>query len=87
MTAPRNETPSQAQPTGNLRTMDRLYSMRALCPEAEARRLDRQAHSGAEKPETKPRPEMSGPMAEYMNLHRHSIARAALIKSVINIGF
>ncbi len=26
------------------------------------------------------KPEMSGPMAEYMNLHRHSIARAELIK-------
>lgn len=26
------------------------------------------------------RPEMSGPMADYMNLHRHSIARAELIK-------
>jgi len=49
-------------------------------PEAEARRLDRQAQNGTEKPDTKPRPEMSGPMAEYMNLHRHSIARAALIK-------
>ncbi len=49
-------------------------------PEAEARRLDRQAQSGTEKPNTKPRPEMSGPMAEYMNLHRHSIARAALLK-------
>jgi len=26
------------------------------------------------------KPEMSGPMADYMNLHRHSIARAELIK-------
>jgi len=26
------------------------------------------------------KPEMSGPMSEYMNLHRHSIARAELIK-------
>ncbi|MDB2438769.1 ParB/RepB/Spo0J family partition protein [Hellea sp.] len=26
------------------------------------------------------RPEMSGPMADYMNLHRHAIARAELIK-------
>ncbi|MBL4853595.1 MAG: ParB N-terminal domain-containing protein [Robiginitomaculum sp.] len=49
-------------------------------PEAEARRIDRQTQNGAEKPDTKPRPEMSGPMAEYMNLHRHSIARAALLQ-------
>ena len=32
-----------------------------------------------EAPKTN-RPEMSGPMADYMNLHRHSIARAELIK-------
>ena len=32
------------------------------------------------KATTTSKPEMSGPMAEYMNLHRHSIARAELIK-------
>ena len=63
-----------------LRNDGQVIFHEGFMPEAEARRLDRQAQSGESKPDTKPRPEMSGPMAEYMNLHRHSIARAALIK-------
>ena len=65
-----------------LKTEDQRFDKTVTA--AQARCIDRQAQKGieggTEKPDTKPRPEMSGPMAEYMNLHRHSIARAALIK-------
>ena len=51
--------------------------------DAEAQKIRRALQSGegeGSKAASTNRPEMSGPMAEYMNLHRHSIARAELIK-------
>ena len=51
--------------------------------DAEAQKIRNALKSGAsetgEASKTS-KPEMSGPMADYMNLHRHSIARAELIK-------
>ena len=51
--------------------------------DAEAQKIRNALKSGAsetgEASKTS-KPEMSGPMSDYMNLHRHSIARAELIK-------
>ena len=51
--------------------------------DAEAQKIRNALKSGAaqtgDAPKTN-RPEMSGPMSDYMSLHRHSIARAELIK-------
>ena len=51
--------------------------------DSEAQKIRRALSSGkaegAKASETS-KPEMSGPMADYMSLHRHSIARAELIK-------
>ncbi len=49
----------------------------------EAQKIRRALSNGEAKGGTaskESRPEMSGPMADYMNMHRHSIARAELIK-------
>ena len=51
--------------------------------DAEAQKIRRALSNGeaeGAKASKTSKPEMSGPMAEYMNLHRHSIARAELIK-------
>ena len=51
--------------------------------DAEAQKIRRALSSGeaeGAKATTTSKPEMSGPMSDYMNLHRHSIARAELIK-------
>ena len=51
--------------------------------DAEAQKIRRALSNGETeggKASKTNRPEMSGPMADYMNLHRHSIARAELIK-------
>ena len=51
--------------------------------DAEAQKIRRALSNGeaeGAKATTTGKPEMSGPMADYMNLHRHSIARAELIK-------
>ena len=51
--------------------------------DAEAQKIRRALSNGeAEggKASKTSKPEMSGPMSDYMNLHRHSIARAELIK-------
>ena len=45
---------------------------------AEARRLDKSA-SGADDGPAEIKPEMSGPMAEYILRHRHGAARASLL--------
>ena len=47
---------------------------------AEAKRLGKAKNDDVE-PEQSIRPEMSAPMAEYIALHRHSAARAALISN------
>lgn len=44
----------------------------------DARKLDR-AKSGKDDAPTETKPEMSGPLAEYINLHRHGAARATLL--------
>ena len=51
--------------------------------DAEAQKIRNALKSGASETgqaSKTSKPEMSGPMADYMNLHRHSIARAELIK-------
>ena len=51
--------------------------------DAEAQKIRRALSNGETeggKASKTSKPEMSGPMADYMNLHRHSIARAELIK-------
>lgn len=51
--------------------------------DAEAQKIRRalsQGQNESAKATATNKPEMSGPMADYMNLHRHSIARAELIK-------
>lgn len=48
---------------------------------AEARKLDKQSTGKGEEAKPEVRPEMSGPMAEYVSLHRHNAARAHLLKS------
>ncbi|KJS27192.1 MAG: hypothetical protein VR75_04105 [Hyphomonadaceae bacterium BRH_c29] len=48
---------------------------------AEARKARTATVSGETAPETDMRPEMSGPMADYIGLHRHAIAQASLTRS------
>jgi len=51
--------------------------------DAEAQKIRRALSQGkteGAKTTATSKPEMSGPMADYMNLHRHSIVRAELIK-------
>ena len=48
---------------------------------AEARKARTATVSGETAPETDMRPEMSGPMADYIGLHRHAAAQASLIRN------
>ena len=48
---------------------------------AEARKAKAPKASGEAQPEADTRPEMSGPMADYIGLHRHAAAQASLIRS------
>ena len=48
---------------------------------AEARKAKTAKASGGLERETVPRPEMSGPMADYISLHRHAAARASIIRN------
>jgi ParB family chromosome partitioning protein len=48
---------------------------------AEARKAKTAKASGEVQPEADTRPEMSGPMADYIGLHRHAAAQASLIRS------
>jgi ParB family chromosome partitioning protein len=47
--------------------------------QAEARRLDRAAAGESNTEPVQTKPEMSGPMADYIGLHRHGAARASLL--------
>ena len=60
--------------------MAALSSMRVMSLKAEARKLDRAAQGEDDTP-TEIRPEMSGPMAQYIALHRHGATRATLVGS------
>ncbi|MBI1255492.1 MAG: partitioning protein [Hyphomonas sp.] len=48
---------------------------------AETRKAKTAKASGDAQTEANPRPEMSGPMADYVGLHRHAAAQASLIRS------
>ena len=48
---------------------------------AEARKSWMATASGEPEPQAETRPEMSGPMADYIGLHRHAIAQASLTRS------
>ncbi|MCR9196826.1 MAG: ParB/RepB/Spo0J family partition protein, partial [Hyphomonas sp.] len=48
--------------------------------QAEAKRLDRATQGETEREPAQIKPEMSGPMADYIGLHRHGAARASLLK-------
>jgi ParB family transcriptional regulator, chromosome partitioning protein len=48
---------------------------------AEARKAKAPKASGEAQPEADTRPEMSGPMADYIGLHRHAVAQASLIRN------
>jgi len=48
---------------------------------AEARKAKAPKASGEAQPTADTRPEMSGPMAHYIGLHRHAAAQASLIRS------
>lgn len=48
---------------------------------AEARKAKAPKASGEAQPESDTRPEMSGPMADYIGLHRHAVAQASLIRN------
>ncbi|MBI1252982.1 MAG: partitioning protein [Hyphomonas sp.] len=48
---------------------------------AEARKSRTATASGEAEPEAETRPEMTGPMADYVGLHRHAIAKASLTRS------
>ena len=48
---------------------------------AEARKARTAMVSGETAPETDMRPEMSGPMADYIGLHRHAVAQASLTRN------
>ena len=68
---------------GEVRESGEVIFHEGYITDAEAQKIRRALSNGeAEtgKAATTSKPEMSGPMAEYMNLHRHSIARAELIK-------
>jgi ParB family chromosome partitioning protein len=47
---------------------------------AEARKSRTATASGEAQPKAETRPEMSGPMADYIGLHRHAAAQASLIR-------
>ena len=68
---------------GEIRESGEVTFYEGYITDAEAQKIRRalsngEAETGKAAPTSKP--EMSGPMAEYMNLHRHSIVRAELIK-------
>lgn len=46
--------------------------------QAEARRLEKEKHGGDDPSSAPVKPEMSGPLAEYILLHRHAAAQANL---------
>ena len=48
---------------------------------AEARKSSKATASGEAEPEAETRHEMSGPMADYVGLHRHAAAQASLIRN------
>ena len=48
---------------------------------ADVRKARTATVSGETAPETDMRPEMSGPMADYIGLHRHAVAQASLIRN------
>lgn len=48
--------------------------------QAESRKLDRAGNGETEAEPAQIKPEMSGPMADYIGLHRHGAARASLLK-------
>jgi len=48
--------------------------------QAEARRLDREVSGQIDSAPTSVKPEMSGPLADYIGLHRHGAARASLLE-------
>jgi ParB family chromosome partitioning protein len=48
---------------------------------AEARKSRTATANGKAEPEAETRPEMSGPMADYIGLHRHAAAQASLIRT------
>jgi ParB family transcriptional regulator, chromosome partitioning protein len=48
---------------------------------AEARKSRTATASGEPEPQAETRPEMSGPMADYIGLHRHAAAQASLIRT------
>ena len=48
---------------------------------AEARKSRTATANGKAEPEAETRPEMSGPMADYIDLHRHAAAQASLIRT------
>jgi ParB family chromosome partitioning protein len=48
---------------------------------AEARKARTATVNGETAPETDMRPEMSGPMADYIGLHRHAVAQASLTRN------
>ncbi|WP_341197228.1 ParB/RepB/Spo0J family partition protein [Hyphomonas chukchiensis] len=47
--------------------------------QAEARKLEKRARPGGDAEATETKPEMSGPLAQYIGLHRHGAARATLL--------
>ena len=47
--------------------------------QAEARKLEKRARPGSEVEAADTKPEMSGPLAQYIGLHRHGAARATLL--------
>ena len=68
---------------GEIRDSGEVTFYEGYITDSEAQKIRRalsngEAETGKAAPTSKP--EMSGPMAEYMNLHRHSIVRAELIK-------
>jgi ParB family transcriptional regulator, chromosome partitioning protein len=50
---------------------------------AEARKARTAKISGETAPEADMRPEMSGPMADYIGLHRHAVAQASLTRNPV----
>jgi len=48
---------------------------------ADARKAKTAKASGGAQPDANTRPEMSGPLADYIGLHRHAVAQASLIRN------
>ena len=68
---------------GEIRDSGEVTFYEGFITDTEAQTIRRALSNGqseSSKASKTNRPEMSGPMADYMNLHRHSIARAELIK-------